>query len=116
MQDGNFSMACDTHQLTLSLNWCLAEITDASGEAATSGGLQKRGQRQALLACDDGDSGRQLSDFEAQQRGCWNADEAQQWRRSTAGLRCGIVRELRCEGGMFTARLSAKSAERQLLL
>jgi hypothetical protein len=31
------------------------------------------------------------------------------------GLRCNVVRELRCEGALFTAKLSAKSAERVVL-
>lgn len=45
-------------------------------------------------------------------RGCWDGEEAARWAAAVPGLSCNVVRELRCEGGAFTARLSDKSAAR----
>ena len=98
-QDGNFTMACDTHNLTLALNWCPAGSCSAGKDAAAPGGATGWPSR------------RQLGDFEARQRGCWDAEEAERWCTAVPGLSCNVLRELRCDGGVFTARLSAKSAE-----
>ena len=70
-------------------------------------------------AAGGGHSGSQaqqpLSDYEARQRGCWDGEEAARWRAAVPGLSCSVLREVRCEGGTFTAKLSAKSAERIVL-
>lgn len=113
-QDGNFSMACDTHPQTLALNWC-----PSGGEPAPEAGGGRHGSRRQPLGMQavqaGGPAARQLSDFEARQRGCWDSEEAARWCAAVPGLRCNVVRELRCEGGMFVGKLSAKSAERVLL-
>lgn len=92
-QDGCFSMACDTHPLTLALNWC--------GGSAAAAEQAAGGSRAAAL-----------TDHGSRQRGCWDAEEAARWRAAVPGLSCNVVRELGCQGGTFTAKLSAKSAER----
>lgn len=118
-QDGNFSMACDTHPLTLALNWCPSGGGEAPADAGNGGG--RRGSRlqpfsvQAAPGQGAGQAARQLSDFEARQRGCWDCEEAARWRAATPGLSCNVVRELRCEGGTFVGKLSARSAERVML-
>ena len=96
-QEGSFSLACDTHPLTLALNWC------GSGGSAAAAAAEPAGSGRAAGA---------LTDHGARQRGCWDADEAARWRAAVPGLSCNVVRELACEGGVFTAKLSAKSAER----
>lgn len=45
-------------------------------------------------------------------RGCLDSEEVARWQQAVPGLSCNVVRELRCEGGTFTARLSNKSAAR----
>ncbi len=118
-QDGNFSMACDTHPLTLALNWCPSGGGEAPADAGNGGG--RRGSRlqpfsvQAAPGQGAEQVARQLSDFEARQRGCWDCEEAARWRAATPGLSCNVVRELRCEGGTFVGKLSARSAERVML-
>ena len=117
MQDGNFSMACDTHPVTLALNWRPAASSSAA--AAEEGGSRRGGRRtpagggRAALAAAA--AAQQLTEYEARQRGCWDGEEAARWRTAVPGLSCNVVRELRCEGGTFTAKLSAKSAERVVL-
>lgn len=114
-QDGNFSMACDTHPVTLALNW--RPSTSSNAEAAEEGGSRRgkrrtpaSGSRGALVA-----AAQRLTEYEARQRGCWDGEEAARWWAAVPGLSCNVVRELRCEGGTFTAKLSAKSAERVVL-
>lgn len=141
-QDGNFCMACDTHPLTLALNWCPTSSSSgsaagaaaaAAGAAEGNGGRSRRSsKRQVLGSCVDGDAQaelaaaaaapavmqqkqQQLTDYEARQRGCWDSEEAARWRAVVPGLSCNVLRELRCEGGQFVGKLSAKSAERVVL-
>jgi hypothetical protein len=66
-----------------------------------------------IVAC--GEPAPPLTEYEARQRGCWDAEEAERWRAAVPGLSCSVLRELRCEGGIFTGRLSAKSAERAVV-
>ncbi|KAL4447618.1 hypothetical protein ABPG75_004837 [Micractinium tetrahymenae] len=114
-QDGNFAMACDTHPLTLALNWCpSSSCGEAAADAGTAGG-RRSSRRQPLGVQAAGPVARQLSDFEARQRGCWDGDEAARWRAAVPGLSCNVVRELHCEDGLFMGKLSAKSAERVVL-
>lgn len=91
-QAGSLSMACDTHPLTLALNW-----QPAAGSAAAAA---------APSAVDD---------YVARAGGCLGGEEAARWRAPPPGLACNVIRELRCEGGAYVARLSAKSAERAVL-
>ncbi len=102
IQDGNFSMACDTQPVTLALNW-------RPGAGSSAGAAAECGRGALVRAA------RQLTEFEARQRGCWDSEEAARWRAAVPGLSCNVVRELRCEGGCFVAKLSAKSAERIVL-
>lgn len=105
-------MACDTQPVTLALNW----RPSSTAAAAAEGGGRRSSRRAAA-----GGSGalvvaaRQLTEFEARQRGCWDSEEAARWRAAVPGLSCNVVRELRCEAGCFVAKLSAKSAERVVL-
>lgn len=113
-------MSCDTHPTTLALNWCGARSSSGSDAAAAEEGSSRpRSRRQPLGgsggAAASAAAAAQLTDYEARQRGCWDAEEAGRWRTSVPGLSCNVVRELRCEGGLFTAKLSAKSAERVVL-
>lgn len=114
-QDGSFSMACDTHPLTLALNWCPGSGGEAPADAGAGGG--RRSSRRQVLGVQAAPAlaAKPLGDFEARQRGCWDGEEAARWRAAVPGLSCNVVRELRCEGGMFVGKLSAKSAERVLL-
>lgn len=106
-------MACDTQPVTLALNWRPA----ASSSGAAAEGGNRRGSRRTAA----GNSGtlvvaaRQLTEYEARQRGCWDSEEAARWRAAVPGLSCNVVRELCCKGGCFVAKLSAKSAERVVL-
>ncbi len=112
-------MACDTHALTLALNWCPGSSSGADGSAAAvAGKTSSKGKRQALGSSGAAPAGCeqcQLTDYEARQRGCYDAEEAARWRLAVPGLSCNVVRELRCDGGMYTAKLSSKSAERVVL-
>ena len=130
-QDGCFSMACDTHPLTLAINWCPpASSSSSSGgtnaAAAEGGGGKRSGRRPALSGFGSVISGgtaagqqqlhqQQLTDYESRQRGCLDSEEAGRWRAAVPGLSCNVLREMRCEGGMFSAKLSAKSAERVVM-
>jgi hypothetical protein len=126
-QDGSFTMACDTHPLTLALNWCPAASSSGSGgtsaAVAEGAGGKRSGRRQALSGFGSVISGtvdaqqqqQQLTDYESRQRGCLDSEEAGRWRAAVPGLSCNVLRELRCEGGMFSAKLSAKSAERVVM-
>eukprot|EP00887_Chlorella_sp_A99_P003308 scaffold9.g3308.t1 len=105
-QDGNFCMAADTHPLTLALNWLPGG--GAGGGARPPLGSDAAGAGSAALWPAAGD------DYAAQQRGCWDAEEAARWRAPAPGLACNVLRELRCEGGAFVGRLSARTAERAL--
>jgi hypothetical protein len=112
-------MACDTHQLTLALNWCPSSTSnDGQPAAAALGGCGGRqGSRRPALTGFGGMDGasdalQPLTEYEARQRGCWDAEEARRWRSVAPGLSCNVLRELLCEAGVFTGKLSAKSAER----
>ena len=108
-------MACDTQQLTLALNWCPSSSSAAAGDDP-AGCSRREGRRQALSSFGAGPpEAQQLTEYEARQRGCWDAEEAARWRAVVPGLNCNVVRELCCEASMFSAKLSAKSAERIVL-
>lgn len=118
LQAGDFSMACDTHGLTLALNWRHAGSAGSTMAAvqANSGALAGAPRRQVLGGLAGfGEPEPPLTDYEARQRGCWDADEAARWRAAVPGLACSVLRELRCEGGLYVGRLSAKSAERTVV-
>lgn len=90
-QDGSFTMACDPHPLAAALNWRSAADRVPLGKPA--------------LELPD------LPDREAQERGCLGASEAAKWRCPPPGLAGAALRELRCEEGLFIARLAARAAE-----
>lgn len=111
-QDAGFSMAVDTHPLTLALNWRPSRSGGggpaAAGEDEAAGG---RGAAEAAAAA----AGRQTyDDHAARESGCWDAEEARRWRAPPPGLACNVLRELRCVGRTFSAVLSTRSAERAL--